>query len=73
MEAYKAHDAPAFLRYALEAERVRPSHGATTYALASAYAMAGYTAAALDALRRFAALGFTADIAADSDLLACSR
>lgn len=68
VEAYKAHDVPAFLRYAVEAQRLRPKHGATTYALASAYAMAGDTAAALEALRRFAALGFTADIAADADL-----
>jgi sugar lactone lactonase YvrE len=68
VRAYEAHDVPAFLRYASEAHRLRPDHGASAYALASACAMAGDTAAALDALRRFAALGYTADVAADSDL-----
>ena len=68
VHAYEAHDVPAFLRYASEAHRLRPAHGASMYALASAYAMSGDTAAALDALRRFAVLGYTADVAADSDL-----
>jgi hypothetical protein len=60
---------PAFLRYATEAHRLRPAHGGTTYALASAYAMAGDTGAALAMLRRFAALGYSADVAADSDFV----
>ena len=68
VRAYEAHDVPGFLRYAAEAHRLRPDHGGAMYALASAYAMAGDTAAALGALRRFAALGYTADVAADSDL-----
>ena len=70
VRAYQAHDVPAFLRYATEAQRLRPTHGGTTYALASAYAMAGDTGAALAMLRRFAVLGYSADIGADSDLVA---
>jgi sugar lactone lactonase YvrE len=69
VRAYRAHDVPAFLRYASEAHRLRPDHGASTYAFASACAMAGDTGAALGALRGFAALGYTADVAADSDLV----
>ena len=65
--AYKAHDLPAFLRSATEASRLRPTHGGALYALASAHALLADTAAALAALRRFAALGYTADLAADSD------
>ena len=67
--AYQAHDVPGFLRYAIEAERLRPDHGTTVYNLACARALTHDTAAALDALRRFARLGYTADVAADSDLV----
>jgi hypothetical protein len=69
VHAYESHDVPGFLRFASEAHRLRPTHGATVYALACAYALAGDTAGALDALRRFAALGYSADVAADSDLV----
>jgi sugar lactone lactonase YvrE len=68
VRAYEAHDVPAFLAHAREAQRLRPDHGGVTYALASAYAMAGDTAGALAMLRRFARLGYTADVMADSDL-----
>lgn len=68
-KAYHAHDVPAFVRYAREAERLRPDHGGVIYALASAQALAGDTGAALRALRRFAALGYSADVAADSDFV----
>lgn len=69
VKAYDAHDLPGFLRYATEAQRLRPSHGGALYALASAQALAGDTGAALAALHRFAALGYTADVAADSDFV----
>jgi sugar lactone lactonase YvrE len=68
VKAYEAHDVPAFLAHAREAQRLRPDHGGVTYALASACAMSGDTAGALAMLRRFAQLGYTADIMADSDL-----
>jgi len=68
VRAYEAHDVPAFLAHAREAQRLRPDHGGVTYALASACAMAGDTAGALAMLRRFARLGYTADVLADSDL-----
>ena len=68
VRAYQAHDMPAFLAHAREAQRLRPDHGGVTYALASAYAMAGDTAGAFAMLRRFALLGYTADVMADSDL-----
>jgi sugar lactone lactonase YvrE len=70
--AYKAHDLPAFLRSATEASRLRPTHGGALYALASAHALLADTAAALAALRRFAALGYTADLAVDSDFASLS-
>lgn len=70
VRAYKAQDVVAFLRHAREAERLRPAHGGVVYTLASAYALAGDTAAALATLRRFAALGHTADLDADSDFTA---
>jgi sugar lactone lactonase YvrE len=69
VRAYEAHDVPAFLRNAKEARRLRPTHGGVLYTLASACAMAGDTAAAIEALTRFALLGYTADVAADSDLV----
>ena len=67
VRAYEARDVPTFLEHAREAERLRPDHGGVIYALASACALSGDTAGALAALRRFAALGYTADVAADSD------
>lgn len=67
VRAYEAHDVPAFLAHAREAERLRPDHGGVIYALASACALSGDTAGAFAALRKFAALGYTADVAADSD------
>jgi sugar lactone lactonase YvrE len=65
--AYQAHDVAAFLRFAKEAQRLRPTHGGVTYALASAYALSGDTTAAAAALGRFVALGYTADLDADAD------
>ena len=50
-----------------EAEQLRPDHGGVIYALASAYALTGDTAAAIADPARFAALGYFADLAADSD------
>jgi sugar lactone lactonase YvrE len=70
VRAYEAHDIPTFLRHAKEAERLRPTHGGVISALASAYALAGDTAAALATLRHYAALGYTADLDADADLTA---
>jgi sugar lactone lactonase YvrE len=67
VKAYEAHDVPAFLAHAREAQRLRPDHGGVTYALASACALSGDTAGAFAMLRRFARLGYTADVAADSD------
>lgn len=68
VRAYQHHDVPAFLTHAREAERLRPDHGGVIYTVASAYALSGDTTGALAMLRRFAALGYVADIAADSDL-----
>ena len=73
VRAYEAHDIPAFLRHATEAARLRPAHGGVIYALASAHALAGDTAGALATLRRFAALGHTADLDADADFEALRR
>lgn len=70
VRAYQAHDYPAFLEHARLAQTLRPTHGGVTYALASAYALTGDTAGALGSLRRYAALGYTADLAADSDFVA---
>ena len=67
VRAYETHDVSAFLAHAREAQRLRPDHGGVTYALASACAMAGDTGGAFAMLRRFAALGYTADVMADSD------
>jgi len=67
VKAYEAHDVPAFLAHAREAERLRPDHGGVIYGLASACALSGDTAGAFGMLRRFAKLGYTADVAADSD------
>src|SRR6476620_7686330 len=68
VKAYEAHDVPVVLAHAREAQRLRPDHGGVTYALASAFAMSGDTAGAFAMLRRFALLGYTADVMADSDL-----
>lgn len=65
--AYEARDYSGFLEHARQAQRLRPTHGGVTYALASAYALTGDTAAALASLRRFASLGYSAQPAADSD------
>jgi sugar lactone lactonase YvrE len=67
VHAYEAHDFPGFLRYAREAERLRPAHGGVVYGLACAYALTGDTAAALATLQHFATLGHTADLDADAD------
>ncbi|HET7468685.1 MAG TPA: hypothetical protein VFJ81_03385, partial [Gemmatimonadales bacterium] len=67
VEAYEAHDVPGFLKHARVAQRLRPDHGGVTYALASACALSGDTAGAFAMLRRFARLGYTADVVADSD------
>ncbi len=71
--AYKARDLPAFLQHAEEASRLRPTHGGAVYALASAHALLGDTAEAIAALHRYADLGYTADVAADSDFVALAR
>ena len=68
VKAYEAHDTVAFLRHASEAARLRPTHGGVLYGLASAGALAGDSIAALAALRRFAMLGYTADVDSDADL-----
>jgi sugar lactone lactonase YvrE len=70
VRAYQARDFAAFLAHARAAQALRPSHGGVTYALASAYALSGDTAGALASLRRFAAMGYTADLAGDSDFVA---
>jgi thioredoxin-like negative regulator of GroEL len=64
VRAYQAKDFAAFLEHARQAQALRPTHGGVTYALASAYALTGDTAAALSSLRRYAAMGYTADLAA---------
>lgn len=70
VRAYDARDFEAFLQHAAAAHRLRPAHGGVTYALASAHALVGDTAAALATLRRFASLGYSAQPAADSDFVA---
>ncbi len=67
VRAYEARDLPAYLDHARQAQALRPAHGGVTYALASAYALTGDTAGAMATLRHFALLGYSADIAADSD------
>lgn len=68
VRAYQARDYPGFLRHAELAARLRPAHGGALYNLACARALAGDTAGALDALRRYAGLGYAGDAAADADL-----
>jgi sugar lactone lactonase YvrE len=70
VRAYQAGDFAAFLEHARQAQALRPTHGGVTYALASAYALTGDTVGALTSLRRYAAMGYTADLAADSDFAA---
>jgi sugar lactone lactonase YvrE len=67
VQAYQARDLQAFLDHARQAQALRPAHGGVTYALASAFALTGDTAGALATLRHFALLGYSADLAADSD------
>lgn len=69
MQAYEARDWTAYLAHATRAQALRPAHGGVTYALASARALTGDTAGALEALRRFATMGYSADLAADSDFV----
>jgi len=69
MLAYEARDWPAYLAHATRAQALRPGHGGATYALASARALTGDGAGALEALRRFATMGYSADLAADSDFI----
>jgi hypothetical protein len=65
--AYEARDWPAYLAHARRAHTLRPEHGGVTLALASALALSGDTAGALAALDRFAARGYSADLAGDAD------
>jgi hypothetical protein len=67
VRAYEARDYAGFLQHARAAQALRPTHGGVTYALASALALTGDTAGALQALRHFAKLGYAADVVADSD------
>jgi hypothetical protein len=67
VKAYQAHDTTGFLDHAARAAVLRPDHGGVLYALASAYALTRDDARAVETLRRFAALGYFADAAADSD------
>jgi sugar lactone lactonase YvrE len=67
VRAYEAHDLPGFLEHAREAQARRPAHGGVIYALASALALNGDAAGALATLGHFASLGYSADVAADSD------
>jgi hypothetical protein len=69
VQAYQARDLQAFLEHARKAQALRPAHGGVTYALASALALTGDTAGALATLRHFAGLGYSADLAADSDFV----
>jgi sugar lactone lactonase YvrE len=69
MRAYEARDLQAFLRHARKAQALRPAHGGVTYALASAQALTGDTAGAIRTLHHFAALGYAADVVADSDFV----
>lgn len=67
VRAYEARDLTAFLTHAKAAQALRPQHGGVIYALASAHALNRDTTRALVMLQRFAALGYFADVAADSD------
>jgi hypothetical protein len=67
VQAYEAGDRSGYLQHAREAQALRPAHGGVTWALASALALNGDTAGAFRTLRHFAALGYSGDLAADSD------
>jgi sugar lactone lactonase YvrE len=67
VEAYEAGDRSAYLEHARQAQALRPDHGGVTWALASAQALTGDTASAFRTLRHFASLGYSGDLAADSD------
>jgi sugar lactone lactonase YvrE len=69
VQAYEARDLPAFLEHSRKAQALRPAHGGVTYALASAFAMTGDSAGAFAMLRHYAALGYSADLSADSDFV----
>jgi hypothetical protein len=71
--AYQARDWPGYLEHSRRAQALRPDHGGVTYALASARALSGDNAGALEALRRFAHMGYAADLAADSDFVSLRR
>src|SRR6185437_11074505 len=58
VRAYGAHDTSAFLRFARQAQRLRPTHGAAIYNLACAYAMTGDTAGDSDLAPLRGAPGF---------------
>jgi sugar lactone lactonase YvrE len=68
--AYEARDWRGYLAHATRAQALRPEHGGVTLALASARAVNGDTAGAIAALTGYAARGYAADIAADSDFTA---
>jgi hypothetical protein len=68
--AYETRDWPGYLAHATRAQALRPEHGGVTLALASARALSGDTAGAIAALTGYAARGYAADIAADSDFAA---
>jgi sugar lactone lactonase YvrE len=69
VQAHEARDLQAFLDHARKAQALRPAHGGVTYALAAALALTGDSAGALATLRHFAVLGYSADLAADSDFV----
>ena len=70
VEAYQAKNLPTYLEHARRAQALRPAHGGVIYALASAQALNGDTTGAIGTLGHFAALGYSADLAADSDFVA---
>jgi hypothetical protein len=69
VQAYQARDLARFLEHARQAQALRPTHGGVTYALASAYALTGDSSGAIAMLRRFARLGYWAELTADSDFV----
>ena len=69
VRAYEARDLAGFLEHARKAQQLRPDHGGVNLALASALALTGDTTGALRALGHFAALGYAADLSADSDFV----
>ena len=67
VRAYQAHDTAGFLAHAERAVALRPNHGGVLYGLASAYALRATPTRRSRPSTRFAALGYFADAAADSD------